>query len=109
MMHERRAKWGETLSLPQVIGLLVGALAYSGLLYLLGHYIYPSCGIPLSTNTVVERRIPLYVLLGLFFVACILIGRIRWFADRDRWLVSVSVIASVVSAIILLSFSCSRA
>lgn len=77
-----------------ILGAVVIASVVIATMHFSDAYIYQPCGIHLSTETVWGRRAPFYSLVVLVIVIGLIVGRIRWFADHENWLLATTIAVS---------------
>ena len=96
----------EKLTNREAIVSVFSAIAYGALIYCLDNYVFPRCRIPFDVNSLLQLFVPMFVLLFLTMAAYLVIGRITWFGSHDRWRVAVSILTSLVTALLILLFLC---
>ena len=96
----------KNLSMREAIDLIIGAIAYGAIIYFLGSYVFPRCGILFDVQSVELLHVPAYVLFFLWLAAYLTMGQIPWFASRERLRIAVSIFTSLVAALLILLFMC---
>ena len=96
----------EKLSGREVVGLLIVVFAMGCLAYVADQYVYQPCRMPFAGEWFLHSRETLLVFGGLFFIAYLLIGRVRWFSKHIGWLIMVVIVTVLIITALVIGYWC---
>ena len=96
----------EKFSPGEIIAIVVGVIGYGILIFVLDSFVFLRCGIHFDLQSVIERRVPMYLFVGLCTLAYFVIGQVAWFVERIKFRLAASVGISLALVLIVLLVKC---